>query len=146
MMVARPAAIARHHDLTAAPDPDDRGPVPAGELVVRHHLPPFVWVLYGFARTIPMFLMAYGDRVAERLRHSVDDTVTTVAAETGTDLGDLVTQAATTIDEQQFSIGFETVTETGSVADLGENIRRICETTFPVVGCHPCWPYIMRPS
>jgi hypothetical protein len=32
------------------------------------------------------FLLAYGDRIAERLRHSVEDTVTTVAAETGTDL------------------------------------------------------------
>ena len=40
------------------------------------------------------------------------------STETGTDLGDLVTQVATTIDEQQYSIGFETVTETGSVADL----------------------------
>ena len=44
---------------------------------------------YGRSRTKAFrrsFLMAYGDRVAERLRHSVDDTVTTVAAETGTDL------------------------------------------------------------
>ena len=40
------------------------------------------------------------------------------STETGTDLGDLVTQVGTTIDEQQFSIGFEAVTETGSVANL----------------------------
>ena len=44
---------------------------------------------YGRSRTKAFrrsFLMAYGDRVAQRLRHSVEDTVTTVAAETGTDL------------------------------------------------------------
>jgi hypothetical protein len=44
---------------------------------------------YGRSRTKAFrrsFLLAYADRVAERLRHSVEDTVTTVAAETGTDL------------------------------------------------------------
>ncbi len=44
---------------------------------------------YGRSRTKAFrrsFLLAYGDRIAERLRHSVEDTVTTVAAETGTDL------------------------------------------------------------
>ncbi len=40
------------------------------------------------------------------------------STQTGTDLGDLVTQVGTTIDEQQFSIGFEAATEVGSVANL----------------------------
>jgi tight adherence protein B len=40
------------------------------------------------------------------------------STQTGTDLGDLVTQVGTTIDDQQFSIGFEAATEAGSVANL----------------------------
>ena len=40
------------------------------------------------------------------------------STQTGTDLGDLVTQVGTTVDEQQFSIGFEASTEVGSVANL----------------------------
>ena len=40
------------------------------------------------------------------------------STQTGTDLGDLVSQVGTTIDDQQFSIGFAAATEPGSVANL----------------------------
>jgi tight adherence protein B len=40
------------------------------------------------------------------------------STQAGTDLGDLVSQVGTTIDDQQFSIGFAAITEVGSVANL----------------------------
>lgn len=54
--------------------------------------------------------------------------------ETGTDLGGLVTQVGTTIDDQQFSIGFATDTETGSVTNLELNVGDQTAKAAVVVG------------
>jgi tight adherence protein B len=54
--------------------------------------------------------------------------------ETGTDLGSLVGEAAVTIDDKQFTMGFEPTTETGSVANLDLTVVDQSATAAVVVG------------
>jgi tight adherence protein B len=54
--------------------------------------------------------------------------------EQGTEIGDLVEQATTALDEAQYSVGFETSTEVGSVADLTLQVGDASARASVVVG------------
>jgi tight adherence protein B len=56
------------------------------------------------------------------------------STDTGTALGDLVTQVGTAIDDQQFSIGFASATEVGSVTNLDLTVADQNATASVVVG------------